>query len=199
MQSPTVTNSATGLVGSVFIDVPRFKQTLRKGLRGLSYVGMIEPDLYVNIAPGTSWSGKRAVSWHVHAICWGKNRKQMQKRVARLNKQGIYRSIMPGQRGAHQKEIPAKFLTDSNRTFFADKIRYMLKAPRKAYRIYHAKSPRNGGVISFRQIKSGLRPGDHVDLFHLLKNLYLDQLAIGGGEGTDVLRRIKRAARGARR
>jgi hypothetical protein len=182
-----------------FIDIARFKQTLRKGLRGLSYIGMIEPALYVNIAPGTCWSGKRAVSWHVHAICWAKNRKQMRKRIARLNKQGIYRSIMPGQRGAHQKEIPRKFLKDRDRTFFADKIRYMLKSPCKAYRIYHAKNPRNGGVISFRQIKSDLRPGDHVDLFHLLKNLYLDQLAIGGGEGTSVLTRIKRVARGQRR
>jgi hypothetical protein len=120
----------------------------------------------------------------------------MRKRFARLNKQGIYSSIMPGQRGAHQKEIAAKFLKDRDRTFFADKIRYMLKAPRKAYRNYHAKSPENGEVISFRQIKSDLRPGDHIDLFHLLKNLYLDQLAIGGGEGTSVLTRIKRAARG---
>jgi len=185
--------------GAPFIDISRFRQTLRKGLRGLSYIGMIEPALYVNIAPGTRWSGKRAVSWHVHAICWAKNRKQMRKRVARLNKQGIYRSIMPGQRGAHQKEIPAKFLKDNHRTFFADKIRYMLKPPCKAYRIYHVKYRKSGEVISFRQIKSDLRPGDHIDLFHLLKNLYLDQLAVGGGEGTSVLTRIKRAARGPRR
>jgi hypothetical protein len=49
MRSPTVTNSATGLVDSVFIDISRFKQTLRKGLGGLSYIGMIEPALYINI------------------------------------------------------------------------------------------------------------------------------------------------------
>jgi hypothetical protein len=140
------------------------------------------------------------VSWHVHAICWGKDREQMRKRFARLNQQEVYRSIMPGQRGAHQKEIPHKFLTDSNRTFLADKIRYMLKSPCKAYRIYHAK---NGSgtedEIGFRQIKSDLRPGDHIDLFHLMKALYLDELAVGEGEGSDTLRRIKKAARGAGR
>jgi hypothetical protein len=183
---------------AALVDVPRFEQTLRKGLRGLSYFGMIEPALYVNIAPGTCWSGKRAVSWHVHAICWGEDRKQMRKRFARLNQQEVYRSIMSGQRGVHQKEIPGKFLTDSNRTFFADKIRYMLKSPCKAYRIYHAKRG-NDKEISFRQIKSDLRPGDHVDLFHLMKGLYLDELAVGGGEGGDVLKRIKRAARGSGR
>jgi hypothetical protein len=67
----------------------------------------------------------------------------------------------------------------------------------QAYRIYHAKNgSKDKDGITFRQIKSDLRPGDHIDLFPLLKNLYLDQLAIGGGEGTDVLSRIKRAARG---
>jgi hypothetical protein len=199
-KSPTVTNSATAPSAASFIDIHRFKQTLRKGLRGLSYIGMIEPALYVNIAPGTRWSAKRAVSWHMHAICRGKDREQMRKRFARLNRQGIYRSIMPGQRGAHQKEIPAKFLTDSNRTFLADKIRYMLKSPCKAYRIYHAK---NGSgtedEISLRQIKSDLRPSDHIDLFHLMKGPYLDDLAIGGWEGTEMLKRIKRAALGAGR
>jgi hypothetical protein len=199
-KSPTVTNLPRASSAASFIDIHRFKQTLRKGLRGLSYIGMIEPALYVNIAPGTRWSGKRAVSWHVHAICWGENRKQMRKRFARLNKQGVDRSVMPGQRGAHQKEIPRKFLTNSDRTFFADKIRYMLKSPCKAYRIYHAKNASGAGeAISFRQVKSDLRPGDHVDLFHLLKNFYLDQLAVGGGEGTDLLKRIKRAARGVGR
>jgi hypothetical protein len=160
---------------------------------------MIEPALYVNIAPGTRWLGKRAVSWHVHAICWGESREQMRKRFARLNQHNVYRSMMPGQRGAHQKEIPRKFLTDSNRTFFADKIRYMLKSPCKAYRIYRTKREGSEEHMSFRQIESDLRPGDHIDLFHLLKNPYLDEIAVGGGEGTDMLKRIKRAARGAGR
>jgi hypothetical protein len=182
---------------AAFVDIQQVRKKLRQGLRGLSYIGMIEPALYVNIAPGTRWSGKRAVSWHVHAMCWGEDPKQMRTRFARLNRQQVYRSIMPGQRGAHQKEIPLKFLTNS-RTFLADKIRYMLKSPCKAYRIYHAK---NGSgdedEVSFRQIKSDLRPGDHIDLFHLMKELYLDELAVAGGEGTDMLKRIKKAARGA--
>ncbi|PWT86629.1 MAG: hypothetical protein C5B58_01085 [Acidobacteria bacterium] len=178
-----------------FIDVQAFKKTLRRGLKGLSYIGMIEPALYVNIAAGTRWSCKRAVSWHVHAICWGEDRKKMRKRFAWLNRQEVFRSIMPGQRGAHQKEIPAQVLADGSRTFLADKLRYMLKSPSKAYRIYRAKNG-DEDEIKFRQIKSDLRPGDRIDLFHLTKGLYLDELAVGGGEGTDMLRRIKRAVLG---
>jgi hypothetical protein len=133
----------------------------------------------------------------VHAICWGKDREQMRKRFARLNRQQVYRSIMPGQRGAHQKEIPRKLLTDSSRTFLADKIRYMLKSPCKAYRIYHSGNGSGTDEISFRQIKSDLRPGDHIDLFHLMKSFYLDELAVGGGEGSEMLKRIKKTARGS--
>jgi hypothetical protein len=64
-------------------------------------------------------------------------------------------------------------------------------APCKAYRIYHAKNGSGSeAAVSFRQIKSDLRAGDHIDLFHLLKNLYLDELALGGGQGSRVLKRI---------
>jgi hypothetical protein len=46
----------------------------------------------------------------------------------------------------------------------------------------------------FRQEKSDLRHGDRITLFHLMKNLHLDELAVGGGDGTGMLRRIKKAA-----
>jgi hypothetical protein len=39
-----------------------------------------------------------------------------------------------------------------------------------------------------------LRKGDRITLFHLMKDLYLDELAMAGGEGTDLMRKIKRAA-----
>ena len=38
------------------IDIPGFIRRLRRGLRGLSYLGMIEPAYYVNVCEGThSW------------------------------------------------------------------------------------------------------------------------------------------------
>jgi len=53
-----------------WVDIYKFKRKLQAGLRGLHYVGMVEPGLYVNVCPGTRWSNKKAVSWHLHAICW---------------------------------------------------------------------------------------------------------------------------------
>jgi hypothetical protein len=179
-----------------FVDIPRFKNQLRKGMAGLSYLGMIEPALYVNVAPGTQLSMKRAVSWHLHAVCWGETRTQMRDRFRRLNKDGIYRSLLDSQLGAHQKKIPNSYLASGQRTFLADKLRYMLKSPQKAYRIYKTEQVTSDGKVvpCFRQRKSDLRAGDRITLFHLLKSLYLDELAMGGGDGVDMLRRIKRAA-----
>jgi hypothetical protein len=179
-----------------FVDIENFKRKLRRGLAGLSYIGMIDPALYVNVAPGTRWSSKKAVSWHLHAICWGENRKQMKQRFRRLNENGIYRSIMDGQLCAHQKQIPNAYLDNKDRTFLADKLRYMLKSPRKAYRIYQTERVTSDGEVvpCFRQRKSELRKGDRITLFHLMKGLYLDELAVGGGDGAGMLRRIRKAA-----
>jgi hypothetical protein len=108
-----------------------------------------------------------------------------------------YLSIFDSQRGADQKEIlDARLPSNEDRTFLADKLRYLLKSPRKAYRVYRTERVTSDGEIvpCFRQRKSELRKGDRITLFHLMKGLYLDELAAAGGDGTDMMRRIKRAA-----
>jgi hypothetical protein len=179
------------------VDVFAFKRRLQVGMKGLSYLGMMEPALYVNVAPGTRWSNKKAVSWHLHLICWGESRDQMKERIGRLNASGKYLGIMHSQYGAHQKEIPDACLpSNKDRTFLADKFRYVLKSPRKVYRICKFETISEDGEVvpGFRQFKSEPKPGDRVTLFRLMKNLTLDQLAVAGGDGTAVMRRIKRRA-----
>jgi hypothetical protein len=182
---------------SSFVDLHKFKRKLQAGLRGLNYLGMVEPGLYVNVAPGTRWSNKKAVSWHLHAICWGETRSEMKRRFKRLNRDGCYVSILRSQRGADQKEIVAGRLPKNrDRTFLADKLRYLLKSPKKAYRIYKTERVTSDGecVPCFRQRKSQLRHGDRITLFHLMKGLHFPELAAAGGEGTDLMRKIKRRA-----
>jgi hypothetical protein len=168
------------------IDVPRFIRTLRRGLRGLSYVGMLEPAYYVNVSKGTHVHDKRMVSWHLHLIAWGESHKKLRKRINRLNNQRILLPIADGLPAAHQKRVSKEKL--------ASKIGYVLKAPKKAYRLYKWEivSP-NGGIIpKFKQWKDDLRPGERLTLLRLMQDLYLDQLAVGGGEGANILRRVKR-------
>jgi hypothetical protein len=180
-----------------WVDIYKFKRKLQFGLKGLNYVGMVEPGLYVNVAPGTRWSNKKAVSWHLHGVCWGENREQMKKRFCRLNREGWYLSILDSQRGADQKEIVnGRLPNNRDRTFLADKFRYLLKSPKNAYRIYRTERVTCDGecVPCLRQRKSELRKGDRITLFHLMKNLRFPDLAAAGGEGTDIMRRIKRRA-----
>jgi hypothetical protein len=168
------------------IDIASFIRLLRRGLRGLSYLGMIEPALYSNVCEGARIHGKRMVSWHVHLLAWGESRSAIKARIERLNKEGILLPIADGLAAAHQKRISKGKL--------ASKVAYMLKAPRKAYRVYKWEQVTADGEIvpRFRQKKQELRPGERLTLFRLMKDLYLDQLALAGGEGAGILRRLKR-------
>jgi hypothetical protein len=168
------------------IDVPKLISILRRGLRGLSYLGMLEPAYYVNVSKGTYLDGKRMVSWHLHLIAWGESHKKLRKRIDRLNDQRILLPIADGLPAAHQKRISKEKL--------ASKIGYVLKAPKKAYRLYKWEivSPDGEIIPKFKQWKDDLRPGERLTLLRLMQDMYLDQLAVAGGEGTDFLRRVKR-------
>jgi hypothetical protein len=170
------------------IDVPGFIRLLRRGVRGLSYLGMLEPAYYVNVCPGTHASGKRTVSWHVHLICWGISPEGIKKRIERLNATAVYLPIGDGLAAAHQKRV--------NRGQLADKFRYILKAPRKAYRLYRVErvTPDGEIVLRFKQRTSDLRPGERLTLLQLMQDMYLDKLAVAGGQGAHILRRAKRRA-----
>jgi hypothetical protein len=168
------------------INIPRFLCLLRRGLRGLSYLGMIEPAYYVNVCKGARIHGKRMVSWHVHLIAWGEPGTEIKKRIDRLNTRKILLPIVDGLPAAHQKRISKGKL--------ASKVAYLLKSPRKAYRLYKWQQViADGEIISrFKQRKCDLRPGERMTLLRLMQDLYLDQLAVAGGEGAKILRRLKR-------
>jgi hypothetical protein len=175
------------------VDVGQFIKHLRPGLRGLSYLGMLEPAYYVNIVPTAFSPSRRALFWHIHAICWGETADQISKRIAMLNKCGRYRPIAQGIPAAHHKCIPRSHQPTYH---LAVKFGYMLKSPRKAYRLYQADQETVDGDLigAFKQKKAPLRPGERISLFHQLKDQYLDRLTLAGGDGVDILRRAKRQA-----
>jgi hypothetical protein len=126
------------------------------------------------------------VSWHLHLIAWGEGRKKLGKRIDWLNERRILLPIADGLAAAHQKRISKGKL--------ASKIAYVLKAPKKAYRLFKREFMTADGevICTFRQKKGDFRPGERLTVFRLMQDLSLDQLAVAGGEGTDILRRIKR-------
>ena len=80
----------------------------------------------------------------------------------------------------------------------------MLKSPRSAYRLSRPKEKGPDGEVQtdingqpltyYMQSKSELRPGERITLFHTMKDHYLDQLAVAGGDGVGLLARAKRRA-----
>jgi len=49
-------------------------------------------------------------------------------------------------------------------------------------------------ILRSAQKKTICALGERLTLFRLMKDLYLDQLALGGGKGAKILRRVKRRA-----
>jgi hypothetical protein len=126
---------------------------------------MLEPAYYVNVFPRTRVHGKRMVSWHLHLIAWGEGRKKLRKRIDRLNERRILLPIADGLPAAHQKRISKGKL--------ASKIAYVLKAPKKAYRLYRWDSWNGEIRAKCKQWKDDLRPGERVTLFRLMQDMYL--------------------------
>jgi hypothetical protein len=164
------------------INLTRIKRKLGAGLRGLSYIGMIEPGYYNNIYGLSGNKQKNIVSWHGHLLVWGVTDEQLAKHLAKIKPR--FTSIMPGLCAVHKKIIEPDQ--------FGYELWYILKSPCKEYSIgKRRKWDEKTGTAEFKQNARKIRPGNRVKLFYLMQNMYLDKLAMAGGEGREFLRRIK--------
>ena len=164
------------------INLSRIKRKLGAGLGGLSYIGMIEPGYY-NVIYGLSGNKeKNVVSWHGHFLVWGIIEEQLAKHLAKIKSH--FTPIMPGLCAVHKKIIKPDQ--------FGYKLWYVLKSPRKEYSIgKRREGDEKRGAAKFKQNSRKIRPGNRVKLFHLMRDMYFDRLALAGGEGRELLRRIR--------
>jgi hypothetical protein len=194
-----ITDDSTGLDQSVFlitiadkshlttdqrqqIQLRRIKRKIGAGLMGLSYIGMIEPGYYNVIYDEIGNQRKSVVSWHGHFLVWGISEKRLRRHIAKIKSR--YTPIMPGRCALHTKLIPPDQ--------FGYKLWYMLKAPRKEYSIgRRRKRDAKTGAMKYKQNSRPLRHGNRLKLFNLMRGIYLDKLAMAGGQGSDLLRKIK--------
>lgn len=167
-------------VGDRDPQIATYKTRLRKGLRGVSFIGVIEPGYYTNIQAGARVSHTKCVSWHLHVIVWGPEETTLRSLIADLNRSGNYRAIAPNRPGAHCKKIKDCELPET--------LGYILKPPTTAYRL--SIWVKEGRKTS-KQGKSRLRPGERLNLFNAMKGLSLPELALAGGEGARLLAEIK--------
>jgi hypothetical protein len=164
------------------IHLARIKRKLQCGLKGLSYVGMIEPGYYNRIFDQAGAQQKNVVSWHGHFLVWGVTKKQLTRQLKTIKPR--FMPIMPGLCAVHKKQIEPDQ--------FGYKLWYIIKSPCKEYSIgKRLRRDLKSSAAKFKQNSRDIRPGNRVKLFHLMRDIYLDKLAMAGGEGRELLRRIK--------
>jgi hypothetical protein len=164
------------------INIQRIKRKLGSGLQGLSHVGMIEPGYYNAIYNGFGEIQKNIVSWHGHFLVWGPTEIQLTRLLEKLKSK--ITPIMPSLCAVHKKIIEP--------SHFGYTLWYMIKSPRQEYSIGKRKEPDvDTGAPRFKQNSREIRPRNRVKLFQLMRDMYLDQFALAGGEGCKLLRKIK--------
>jgi len=164
------------------IQLSRIKRKLGSGLKGLSYIGMIEPGYYNVIYDDLGNKQKNVVSWHGHFLVWGVTEERLAKHLAKTKRN--FAPIMPGLCALHKKVIPPDQ--------FGYKLWYILKSPCKEYSIgQRRKRDEKTGAVKLKHNSRKIRPGTRVKLFYLMRDMYLDKLAMAGGAGRELLRRIK--------
>jgi hypothetical protein len=191
-----VDRSCATTIKGTDIDIEAIKRRLRYGLRGLSYLAIIEPAFYTNLKVDPSFQRERRLYWHLHAAVWGITKKKLRQMIRQLNKSGRYVPVVDRLKGAHAKAITQGDLPAV--------VGYMLKSPGNTYRVFQVDRRGPDGKLlvtsdgeiraRFVQRKGELRKGQRISLFHAMKGLQLDHLAVAGGEGVSMLARAKRIA-----
>ena len=106
-------------------DPKRLQAWARQELRGLDFVGMVEPAFYTNV--GDIMAGvRRVVSWHVHVIGWGVAAPRLTEIMSGINDR--YDALLPGVNVAEFDLIAKEDVIG--------KALYALKAPQSEYRVY---------------------------------------------------------------
>jgi hypothetical protein len=173
------------------LDPTHLIKKFRQGLSGANYAAMIEPGLYTNISRSalpflpTITQFRTLVSWHCHGLAWSTDEGELRRRFKGIRRDCVYQSFVPG--------LPGCLVKWPTHEQVAGKIAYMCKTPRESYRLFCVNPEEiDRDELQFRQKPANCRPGEHITYFSLLRYLTLDELAFGGGEGSKILRRIKK-------
>jgi hypothetical protein len=109
-------------------------------------------------------------------------KEQLQQHLKRIKSR--FTPIMPGRCAVHCKTVESGQL--------GYKLWYIIKSPCKEYSIGKRREcDERTGAAKFKQNCRKLRPGNRIKLFHLMRGMYLAKLAMGGGDGCELLRKIK--------
>jgi hypothetical protein len=153
--------------------IPTIRQIYAELLSGLNYVGMLDPALYVSTQK--THGVNRFILFHVHALVWGIDQKQLDEIC-----NGIRRKIKPLL--PYASSVDDQPITQGT---LLQVISYTIKMPRDQYQLWERTRTR-----SYQQYKRGINGVNSVRLYGAMRDVRLDQLAVSGGRGDRVLRRV---------
>lgn len=163
-----------------------FKNMVGQYLRNCSYIGMIEPAYYPVAA--NSDHGRGIVHWHAHFVAWGCSNnaiRQIGRNVAMKHD-----AFVPGR--------PAFLAKPIQHTKLPRVLRYCLKSPVNKYTFYRTadKVDHQTGELreTYKNSKQHMRPGEDALIASVMRDYYLDDLVLAGGEGTELKAKIKKKA-----
>jgi hypothetical protein len=144
-------------------------------LRGLNYIGMLDPALYVSAH--RTHHVARFIHFHVHVLVWGVRRAELERRCKEIRVQ--IGSLI-------RRATPAKYKPVKDRTLLKV-TSYTAKMPRHQYQIW-SELHKPG----MKQSKRRINGVNSVRLYGAMQDYTLDQLVLAGGRGERVLKHMLR-------
>lgn len=171
----TIAPSGTmiSLSGNHFKAIRQLRQNLFR-FREFDYWGLI--DLGYFPRGGFNGTGEKTVSWHAHLFVWVKSDAQANafvNKINDMNRQNVHKMPLG---------LSAVDFVEHRLEAILKRVWYACKAPLRQYSII---SNRSGGS---KIQKAELRPGQAAELHNILWDTYIDDLCVGRGEGSVLLK-----------
>ncbi len=168
--------------------VTRLQALVRQALKGMPFIGMIEPALYKNWGPNGVMLRRDGLFWHAHVLVWGLQAGTVLRR-ARNNIGKRHRNLLGG------TPVWVKAIKPYELDIYA---LYLGKTPMKHYRLHPTRGEEiddeTGEVFTttgYRQRKDAMGVGDRILVANAMAGLTLDHLLFAGGDGLPLAKAIK--------
>ena len=157
--------------------VTRLQALVRQALKGMPFIGMVEPALYKNWGPNGVMLRRDGLFWHAHVLVWGLHAATVGRR-ARKNIGKRHHNLLGG------TPVWVKAIEPDELDIYA---LYLSKTPMKHYRLH----PKRGDEIDdetgevftttgYRQRKDPMGVGDRILVANAMAGLTLDHLLFAG-------------------
>lgn len=157
-------------------EIATIRDHYRRALRGLNYLGMLDPALYVSAQQVQGVP--RFLLWHAHALVWNTCEAELDAWAARARP--TMSAYLPYASAVDCRQIRPRDLRQL--------IWYANKTPYKQYQVWRRETG------SLAQEKRDINGVNAVRLYAEMRGLTLPELTLAGGVGRPILRRTVQAS-----